>query len=147
MKYNKININDKELKQVMLEIGWENILSRSEEINNSIKNINKLENDFEIFIISKVNSEEEIKEKTRYLDNHNIKNKIFVPYNCSKADAVIPNNDVLIDDDINNLDEWNRNGGISILFNKKLENIDSYGHINTKYIIIDDLLKIYDIIK
>lgn len=58
-----------------------------------------------------------------------------------------PNSNILIDDDIYNLEEWKQNGGISILFNKHMKNIDSYGNKSDKFIIIDDLFKICDIIK
>lgn len=65
----------------------------------------------------------------------------------SKTDFVNPNSNILIDDDICNLEEWEQNGGISILFNKYMKNIDCYGNKSDKFIIIDDLLKICDIIE
>ncbi len=47
---------------------------------------------------------------------------------------------------IKNLEEWEQYGGIAIFFNKDLNNYDSYGNNNDRFIIINDLLKIYDII-
>lgn len=81
------------------------------------------------------------------MKKHNIVNVICVPYNSSKTDFVNPNGNILIDDDIYNLEEWKQNGGIPILFNKHMKNIDSYGNKSDKFIIIDDLFKICDIIK
>ncbi|MGM9834390.1 MAG: hypothetical protein ACI31M_01240 [Bacilli bacterium] len=52
----------------------------------------------------------------------------------------------MIDDVIYNLEEWKKKGGVSILFNKYMKNIDSYGNKSNDFIIVDDLLKIRDII-
>lgn len=70
----------------------------------------------------------------------------FVPYNASKIQFVDVNGNILIDDDLKNLNDWQNYGGISIFFNEKLDDYDSYGKRNDKYIIINDLLKIYDLI-
>ncbi|MGM9881749.1 MAG: hypothetical protein ACI31S_02770 [Bacilli bacterium] len=89
---------------------------------------------------------EEQKAKTIFLNKRNIFNIIFVPYNYSKTNFVDSNNYILIDDDIYNLEEWKQNGGVSILFNKHMENLDSYGNKSDNFIIVDDLSKIWDII-
>ena len=49
-------------------------------------------------------------------------------------------------DDLKKLNDWQNCGGLPIFFNEKLDDYDSYGKKNDKYIIINDLLKIYDII-
>lgn len=131
----------------MLDLGWDVILENSEEINNSFKKIRYLMKNYQIFILTKVNSDEEQKAKTKFLKNKKIFNVIFVPYNFSKSDFVKPFGSILIDDVIDNLEEWKQNGGISILFNEHMKNEDSYGNKSNKFIIIDDLLKICDIIK
>ena len=70
----------------------------------------------------------------------------FVPYISSKTQFVEVKGNILIDDDLKNLNDWQNRGGIPIFFNENLDNYDSYGKKNDKYIIINDLLKIYDII-
>lgn len=131
----------------MLDLGWDIILEKSKEINNSIQKIHYLMSKYNVSILTKVNSKSEQEAKEKFLNKRNIYNIIFVPYNLSKADYVNAFNCILIDDDINNLDEWSLHGGLSILYNKDLKNIDSYGNMTNKYVIIDDLLKICDIIK
>ena len=131
----------------MFDLGWDVILENSKEINNSFKKIQCLMKNYQIFILTKVNSDEEQKTKELFLKKKNIFNVIFVPYNSPKSDFVNPSGSILIDDVIHNLEEWEQNGGISILFNEHMKNEDSYGNKSNKFIIIDDLLKIRNIIK
>lgn len=144
--YNTTNIKDNDIKKIMLNIGWNFILENSKEINHSLENIKKISKTHDICILSKVNSKQEQNAKTNFLLQNNIKKMCFVPYNSSKIRYVDPHNNILIDDDIKNLEEWEQYGGIAIFFNKDLNNYDSYGNNNDKFIIINDLLKIYDII-
>ncbi len=46
-----------------------------------------------------------------------------------RADAVDPMNNILIDDEIKNLDEWEKKGGKPILYNKNDNNRDSAGGV------------------
>ena len=131
----------------MLDLGWDVILENSEEINNSYKKIHQLMINYNVYVLTKVNSIEEEETKKSFLKQQNIVNVICVPYNSSKTDFVKPFGSILIDDVIHNLEEWEQNGGISILFNEYMKNEDSYGNKSNKFIIIDDLLKICDIIK
>jgi len=131
----------------MLDLGWDVILENSEEINNSFKKIHQLMINYNVYVLTKVNSIEEEETKKSFLKQQNIVNVICVPYNSSKTDFVKPFGSILIDDVIHNLEEWEQNGGISILFNEYMKNEDSYGNKSNKFIIIDDLLKICDIIK
>lgn len=124
-------------------MGWDFILNSSNEINNSIKNIITISKDYEVCILTKVNSMEEQKAKIEFLQKKNINKICFVPYNCSKAEYVNPNNNILIDDDLKNLEEWEQKGGTSIFFNRNLYNYDSYGNINNNFVVINDLLNIY----
>lgn len=146
-QYYTEEIDEENLKKSMLDLGWDVILENSEEINNSFKKIHCLMKNYQVFILTKVNSLEEQKAKTLFLKNKNIFNVIFVPYNSSKSDFVKPFGSILVDDVIYNLEEWEQKGGISILFNEHMINEDSYGNKSNKFIIIDDLLKICDIIK
>lgn len=146
-KYNATIINDVDLRQSMLDMGWNNILEKSEEINNAYNKIYHLMDKYEIFILTKINSKEEQEAKKIFLNEKKISNIIFVPYDARKNDFVNSHNCVLIDDEIYNLEEWEQSGGIAILFNRYMKNIDSYGNSSDKFVIIDDLMKICDIIE
>ena len=146
-QYNTADISEKRIKKLMLNIGWDYILNNSKEINESIKKIKRLDQKYDICILTKVNSTEEKTEKAIFLQKVGIKNMIFVPYEESKTKYAVTHNNILIDDDLKNLKEWEENGGISIYFNKNLKIFDSYGNKNNKFIIINDLSKIYDIIQ
>lgn len=140
------NIEEEKLKQTMNIIGWSYIINNSDIINESINKILKLTKDFNVFVLTKVNSKEEELKKKMYLLDKGIKNVIFVSYQQKKSRVVNPKGSYLIDDDVDNLDDWQQCGGISIFFNKNLQNYDSYGHFNNNYKLINDLLNIYDII-
>ena len=146
-KYHTNEIVEEDIKKSMLDLGWDFILKNSKEINNSFEKINQLMINYNVYVLTKINSVEEEETKKSFLKRHNIVNVICVPYNSSKTDFVNPNGNILIDDDIYNLEEWKQNGGIPILFNKHMKNIDIYGNKSDKFIIIDDLFKICDIIK
>lgn len=143
----KNNIEENIVKKVMKNFGWNKIINNSKVINNGISKINKLKEKYDVIIITKINSKEEMKEKRKFLNNNNIHNIIFVPYEESKSTYVTPQNNYLIDDDLKNLDDWYENGGIPIFFNKDMKNFDSYGLINTRYILINDLNDINIIIQ
>ena len=146
-EYNTEEINEMNLKKIMLEIGWESILKDSREINNSLEKIKQLNKNQNVCVLSKVNSREEEKAKREYLLKNGINTMCFVPYVFSKTQFVEAKGNILIDDDIKNLNDWQNHGGIPIFFNEKLCNYDSYGQKNDKYLIINDLIKIYDLMK
>lgn len=145
-KFESTDISEDNIKKLMIDIGWNNILKNSKEINYSIEKIKQISKIYDICILSKINSINEEKEKSKFLLNNEIKEMCFVPYASSKTQYVDPQDNILIDDDIKNLEEWEQHGGKAIFFNKDLNNHDSYGNINDKFVIINDLLRIYDII-
>lgn len=145
-QFKTMEIDENNIKEVMLTIGWDFILNNSEEINYSLKKIKEISKNYEVCILTKVNSIEEQKSKMIFLQKKGINKMCFVPYNSLKTQYASPYKNILIDDDLKNLEEWEQKGGISIFFNKNLDNYDSYGNKNNNFIIINDLLKIYDII-
>ena len=145
-QFKTTEIDENKIKKLMLDIGWNFILDNSEEINNSLKNIKEINKNYQVCILTKVNSVEEQNSKKKFLQTKGITKMCFVPYNSSKTQYANPHENILIDDDLKNLEEWEQKGGISIFFNKNLDNCDSYGNKNNNFIIINDLLKIYDII-
>mgnify|MGYP003305699556 FL=1 len=145
-EFNTTDIKEDNIKKIMLTIGWNYILENSKEINYSLEKIKRISKTHDICILTKINSKQEQDAKTNFLLENKIKKMCFVPYTSSKTQYVDPHNNILIDDDIKNLEEWEQHGGIAIFFNKDLNNYDSYGNKNNKFVIINDLLKIYGII-
>lgn len=145
-EFNTTDIKEDNIKKIMLTIGWDYILENSKEINYSLEKIKRISKTHDICILTKINSKQEQNAKTNFLLENKIKKMCFVPYTSSKTQYVDPHNNILIDDDIKNLEEWEQHGGIAIFFNKDLNNYDSYGKKNNKFVIINDLLKIYGII-
>ncbi len=130
-----INVDKKEYIRTC---NWDNLLSNTDVISNSIKYLR--ESKLDINLLSKISTLEEGIAKVKYLRNNNIDMNIhLVPTKISKSDMVNPKGNILIDDKVYNLDEWNSKGGISIFFNKNNNDIDIYGKTNTKYKKINDL--------
>ena len=104
---------------------WKKILEQAPVINDAIYILKNMDcNDTSI--ITKVHS----------LDNegaakikHNI---VLVPYNLSICDVVSAKDNLLIDVNINNLDEWKSYGGCPMFFDKNKNNIDDYYLYNNK---------------
>ncbi len=115
-------------------INWNKLLNKSRFINNS-NNILKKLNSKHYKILTKVNNiKKEGIPKITFFRDHGIKlDIILVPYNLNKNDIVNSKNSILIDDNISNLDEWNKSGGTSIFFSKNNSDYDSQGNKNTKY--------------
>jgi len=138
---------DDRLIDVMLSIGWKKILEESKVIKNNIQKVKDLAKDYDVCVLSKINSSEEEQEKEKFLKKNGIQKMCFVPYAHSKANYVDPTHAILIDDTIENLDEWDGKGGISIYFQQKSKDSDNFDIKNSKYLTINDLLEIYDMIK
>lgn len=98
-------------------IDWKQVLSNSSIIADSINIIKQ--STYDIEILTKVHSLEEARNKVIFLRNNGINNKIvFVPYLCKKTDIVTAYKNILIDDNTDNLKDWQEHGGIPILFDK-----------------------------
>ena len=74
-------IIEEDIKKCMLNLGWDFILKNSKEINNSFEKINQLMINYNVYVLTKVNSVEEEEAKKSFLKEHNIVNVICVPYN------------------------------------------------------------------
>lgn len=114
--YNTDILEEDKLKSLMLNIGWGNILLNSRQINDSIKKTKDISKVYEVYILTKINSQKEKNAKKEFLLKYNINNFYFVPYEHSKIQYVNAENNILIDDDINNLDDWNLHGGVNQYF-------------------------------
>ena len=128
----KLNPNFDKMKYIQ-EINWKETLNKAEVINNSINILKELKK--EITILTKINTlDNEGIAKINFLREHDIKSDIIlVPFNLKKTDIVNARNNLLIDDTVHNLDDWNVMGGIPIFFNKDNLNIDNWFNVNTKY--------------
>lgn len=128
---NRGYINDTKYVQ---DRDWYQVLRESEIINDSINIIKTLDISNNA-ILTRVHSlENEGSNKVIYLRESGIKCPIIlVPYNLKKTAIVPPKNNILIDDDLFNLDDWQSLGGIPIYFNKDDSDIDGWGYLNTKY--------------
>ena len=85
-------------------------------------------------ILTKVHSlRNEALEKVKFLREQGIKQSIIiVPYGLKKTDIVEAEGNILIDDAIMNLDDWEAAGGKGIFFNKDGLDVDSWGRRNVK---------------
>ena len=125
-------------KEYIRTCDWEELLKNTGVINDSIKYLK--ESKLDINLLSKISTLEEGIAKIRYLRSNSVDMNIhLVPTKVSKSDVVSPKGNILIDDKVYNLDEWNSKGGTSIFFNKYNDDIDIYGKTNTKYKKINDL--------
>lgn len=145
--YHITELDDPKLVKVMDDLGWYKIINDSEIINDSIKKIKKLSKKYDVTIVTKVVAEGEKEEKKIFFKKHGLDKVIFVNYEGKKIDHVPVKGNILIDDTVKNLDEWNEKGGIPIYFNRYNDSKDGYGKENTKYKMIDDIDKIYDTIE
>ena len=69
-QFKTIEIDENKIKKVMLDIGWDFILDNSEEINNSLKNIKEISKNYQVCILTKVNSVEEQNSKKKFLQEN-----------------------------------------------------------------------------
>ena len=124
---------DFDKEKYVQNINWYEVLLKSEQINNSIEILKELKND--IIILTKTNSlNNEATAKIRILRELNIKSDvILVPFYLKKTDVVSAKDNLLIDNTVHNLEEWELDGGIPIFFNKDNEDYDNWDVKNTKY--------------
>lgn len=108
------NISWKEFSEIF---DWDNFYNNAKIINDSINILRKADKD-NTFIITKTDSMMEQEAKYRFLRNSDIDLPIFfVPFSINKSDVIEPmKDDYLIDDNINNVNEWINKGGSGIYF-------------------------------
>ena len=118
-----ININDySRVCEFYKNLNWFDLLNNVNQINNSIQYIKQLENAgvYNLFILTTVNSLEEIKAKNEYIRQFGIMAPIIsVPSGLKKSDWVNAQNNILVDDYSRNLIAWELSGGIGIKFSDK----------------------------
>ena len=136
----KINLKDIETVQNFYKtLDWKNLLSITPEINNAFNCIQELleSKKFNIFILTHVNSMDEIIEKVKFIRKHTDHITIIpVPKQLSKTKMVRAKDAILIDDYTKNLEEWEKEGGIGIKFSVKRK--------ESKFSTIDCLSQVLD---
>ena len=128
---------DEDRKIFYSNLDWKELITKSGEIDNAIEKINALAKVYDVEVLTHIISEEEINAKREYftkmLPDINI---IYVPKNIRKADYVNPENSILVDDFLPNLEYWEEKGGIPVKFSSSGK--------SCKYHKIEDLLELLD---
>lgn len=123
----KIGIDKKDFKKVseyFRTANWKKIIEETEEINDSISEIKKIcaSKKFNVYILTHVNSTNEMVEKIKYLHKNLPQvTVVSVPKEIPKTEVVNPSAAILIDDFSGNIKEWQKKLGIGIKFVKELE--------------------------
>jgi len=128
---------------------WEELISISNQINDSIYCIKKIIDSglYDVRILTHVNTKSEAECKIEYLHKY-IKGLEVIPvyYGNRKCDAVKCNNAILVDDSIKNLISWKEENGISVHFSDKCSS-NEFIELNRLDILMDmysDFLKIIE---
>ena len=135
----------KDDREYMAMFNWEEHLKNSDIIADSIEILKRLKCD--VSILGKVCTEKEKEAKLELLKSHDFnKPIIFVPFETKKCDSknVEVNVNILIDDTVHNLVDWEKSNGIPIYFNKDESLIDPWGNKNEKYKMIKTLELLYN---
>lgn len=112
---------------------WKHIIYNSAIINDSIYYLKQIDPSISI-ILTKIHSfENEAAEKVRWLRENRIRQDIIlVPHYLKKTDMKEARGNILVDDCLKNLDEWEKCGGKPIFFDMDDDNIDSWHQPNLK---------------
>jgi len=125
-------------EEYVQNIDWYNLIMKSKEINDSIKLLKEMK---DAIILTKINSlYNEASAKIKILRDLDVRNNIIlVPFNYKKSNIVRADGNILVDDTVHNLVEWEKDGGVSLFFSKDGRDTDNWGNKNTKYTKIKSL--------
>ena len=112
------------------KIDWNQIFARATFINNSIEHLKKLiEEDYfkDIVILTKLSGSIDEERLKRDLFKEILPNirVVTLQYGLNKALVVPAKNNILLDDEIKNCKEWEKENGIAILFSPYMSSYDS----------------------
>ena len=116
------------------KLNWFQLLEESKIINNAIDYILEGQTKSkQIAILTKIHTLVEMEAKVKSLRSRKIEVPIlFVPPHIKKSQIYLPNNgEILIDDSIKNLIDWEQKGGKSIYFNEDLEAVSQFETVKT----------------
>lgn len=124
MRKNNITYSNIEaVDEFYTNLNWNYLLSKTRIINDGIESIQRIidSNKFDVAILTKINSLHEAIEKIEYIRQYFKDITIIpVPQKISKTKMVHTKGSILIDDTDTNLEEWHKEGGISIKFSENL---------------------------
>lgn len=130
--HNRHSLPETEKIKYIQNSDWDYIVSNSEAINDSIKFLKEMDPS-RTAILTKIHSEKEGKAKLHWAEINGISQRvILVPYTVKKTDVVDASGNILIDDCLKNLYDWEDNNGKPILFDIDDDNIDSWHKPNIK---------------
>ena len=126
-------LSEEEKIKYIQKVDWSHVLKHSLPINDSLYYLGEMDPN-QSFILTKIHSlENEGVAKIRWIREMGIKQSvILVPYLLKKTDMVDAKDNILIDDCLNNLDDWIENDGYPILFDMNDDNYDSWNQLNRK---------------
>lgn len=137
--FSSCEIEEYKLRLLFKNLNWDLILDNSKINYKNLASLKKLKN-YDVTILTKINSLSEGESKIRFLRKNNINVKLkTVDIDQRKSDVVSAAGNILIDDEIKNLQEWQEKGGIAILYSKNKDNKDSDGIMNKKLPVIYEL--------
>lgn len=114
-------------------IDWNNVVNNSPIINDSIYYLRQMDPKTNAILTRVHTLENEGTAKIIYLREKNVQLPVILsPYTLSKSFVVPAKDNILIDDALRNLYEWELAGGVPYFFDKDWTNIDSWGEYNEK---------------
>jgi len=102
---------------------WDYIIKMASSLNDSVEILRELQDKHDnIAILTKIHTLYEMKAKIQDLREHRkiFLPVIFVPPGIDKNEVVSSEGNLLIDDSLNNIIEWQSSGGEGILFREKI---------------------------
>lgn len=111
------------------ELDWFELLEEAKVINNAIDYILEAQSKSkQIAILTKIHTLIEMEAKVRALRSRNVEIPIlFVPPHIKKSQIYLPNNgEILIDDSVKNLIDWEQKGGRSLYFSENLDSSNQF---------------------
>lgn len=132
--------DDVKVRNFYQNINWEKLLRETNEINNALSKVKKLNDseEFNVAILTHVNSLNEAVQKVKFIRKfYNDITIIPVPKAISKTQMVHTKDAILVDDYTKNLIEWKKEGGIGIKF--------SFNPKDEEFPVINDLDVLLDL--
>ena len=104
------------MKDYLYTINWDALLDEAKPINNSLSILKQYPTE-DVMILTKVFTLKEGDSKIRYFRKHQVENNIIlVPNYLEKSEVVEAKGNILVDDSIKNLQDWDNHEGYSIYF-------------------------------
>lgn len=113
----KEETTEKSIFDFYYNLDWDSILRKSPWIQQNIALLKKLNKETDVAILTSITSLNEGVCKAKYIKKH-IGNLIviLVPFGMKKTQLVNSRNNILIDDNLKNIENWRQHGGMGILY-------------------------------